>query len=58
VVDDPVYYSHPWSNKRVFTRESDFELIEYSCEENNKSMWEGRIVPPDYSSWHTYDNAK
>jgi hypothetical protein len=54
-VDDPIYYSKPWSNKRVFTLQTDFELIEYSCEENNKSLYEGRIKPPDYSNWHTYD---
>lgn len=57
-VDDPVYYSRPWKNTRVFTRQTDFELIEYSCMENNKSLWEGRIQPPDYSSWHTYDDAE
>jgi hypothetical protein len=22
--------------------------MEYSCEENNKSLWEGRIKPPKY----------
>jgi hypothetical protein len=54
-INDPIYYSEPWTNKRVFTLQKDFELIEYSCEENNKSLWEGRIVPPDYDSWHTYE---
>ncbi|HWK53591.1 MAG TPA: hypothetical protein VNR18_04405 [Hyphomicrobiales bacterium] len=57
-VNDPVYYSEPWSNQRVFTLQEDFELIEYSCEENNKSLFEGRIVPPDYESWHTYDDVE
>lgn len=47
-IDDPVYYTEPWSNKRVFTLQTDFELIEYSCEENNKGLWEGRIKPPTY----------
>ncbi|MFM2124773.1 MAG: hypothetical protein RL328_1224, partial [Acidobacteriota bacterium] len=23
-----------------------WEILEYSCEENNKSLWEGRIKPP------------
>jgi len=55
IVDDPIYYTQPWSNKRVFTLQEDFELIEYSCEENNKSLWEGRIKPPDYDNWHTYE---
>lgn len=50
-VNDPVYYSEPWTNRRTFTRQTDFELIEYSCEENNKSMWEGRIKPPDYTNF-------
>lgn len=54
-IDDPIYYSEPWSNKRIFTLQTNFELIEYSCEENNKSLWEGRIIPPDYDNWHTYD---
>lgn len=53
-IDDPIYYTTPWTNKRVFTMAKDFELIEYSCEENNKSLWEGRLVPPDYDNWHTY----
>jgi len=58
IIDDPIYYTEPFSNKRVFTLQDDFELIEYSCEENNKSLFEGRIVPPDYSNWHTYDTEQ
>ena len=54
---DPIYYSEPFTNRRVFTLQDNFELIEYSCEENNKSLFEGRITPPDYSNWHTYDPA-
>jgi hypothetical protein len=41
-IEDPVYYSKPWTNERTFTL-SNTELIEYSCEENNRSLWEGRI---------------
>jgi hypothetical protein len=41
-VDDPVYYSKPWTNERTFTMTSG-ALFEYSCEENNRSLWEGRI---------------
>ena len=41
---DPKTYTRPWSNERVFTR-LDSAIIEYSCEENNKSLWEGRITP-------------
>ncbi|MDC0598375.1 hypothetical protein OAP18_00830 [Gammaproteobacteria bacterium] len=47
-IDDPVYYTEPWSNTRVFTLQTDWELIEYSCNENNKSLWEGRIKVPTY----------
>jgi hypothetical protein len=43
-IDDPKTYTRPWSNERVFTR-LDSAIIEYSCEENNKSLWEGRITP-------------
>ena len=41
-VNDPVYYSKPWTNERTFTMTSG-ALFEYSCEENNRSLWEGRI---------------
>jgi hypothetical protein len=41
-IEDPVYYTKPWTNERTFTL-SNNELIEYSCEENNRSLWEGRI---------------
>ena len=47
-VDDPETYSKPWTNERTFTL-SDGELIEYSCEENNKDLREGHIkfwTPP------------
>jgi hypothetical protein len=55
-VDDPIYYSEPWSNKRLFTRmQGDFGLLEYSCNENNKGFWENRIKLPDYDNWHTYE---
>lgn len=55
-IDDPIYYSEPWSNTRTFTRMQDgLGLLEYSCNENNKGFWEGRIELPDYDNWHTYD---
>jgi hypothetical protein len=47
-VDDPVHYSKPWTNERTWLL-SNGNLIEYSCEENNRSLWEGRIkrwTPP------------
>jgi hypothetical protein len=43
-VDDPKTYTKPWKNERTFTL-SKGEIMEYSCEENNKSLWEGRIKP-------------
>lgn len=30
----------------LLTRVLDWEMMEYSCEENNKSLWEGRIKIP------------
>lgn len=47
-IDDAKAYAKPWKNERTFTL-SNGELIEYSCEENNRSLWEGRIkrwTPP------------
>jgi hypothetical protein len=41
-IDDPVYYTKPWTNERTFTLTTG-ELIEYSCVENNRSLWEGRV---------------
>lgn len=47
-IDDPRTYTKAWSNERIFRRH-DGPLLEYSCEENNKSLWDGRIrtwTPP------------
>lgn len=47
-IHDPVYYTQPFSNERTFTRSAG-DLIEYSCEENNRALWEGRLklwIPP------------
>jgi hypothetical protein len=47
-VDDPKTYTRPWTNERTF-RLMDTPLMEYSCEENNRGLWEGRIkgwAPP------------
>jgi hypothetical protein len=41
-IEDPKTYTKPWTNERTFTLMPG-DLIEYSCEENNKSLWEGRI---------------
>jgi hypothetical protein len=42
-VDDPKAYTKPWTNKRVFTLKPKWELMEYSCEENNKEINEGLV---------------
>lgn len=46
-VTDPDTYTKPWTNERTFTR-MEGGLIEYSCEENNKDLWEGRVKAPKY----------
>jgi hypothetical protein len=45
-VEDPKTYTQPIVNTRTFTLRPDWEMMEYSCEENNKSLWEGRIKAP------------
>ena len=56
IINDPIYYTEPWSNQRTFNRsQGAYGLLEYSCNENNKGFWENRIVLPDYDNWHTYD---
>jgi len=45
-VDDPKTYAKPWKNVRTFTLRPDWELLEYSCEENNKDLREGHIKAP------------
>jgi hypothetical protein len=42
-IDDPAYYTKPWKNNRIFTLRPDWEIMEYSCEENNKDFLEGHI---------------
>jgi hypothetical protein len=48
IVDDPKTFTRPWTNVRTLTLRPDWEMMEYSCEENNKSLWEGRIKVPKY----------
>jgi hypothetical protein len=47
-VDDPKTFTKPWKNVRTLWLRTDWEMMEYSCEENNKSLWEGRIKVPKY----------
>ena len=46
IVEDPKTFTTPVTNSRTFTLRPDWEMMEYSCEENNKSLWEGRIKAP------------
>lgn len=45
-IDDPKIFTKTWTNKRVFTLRPDWEIMEYSCEENNKDLYEGHIKAP------------
>jgi hypothetical protein len=47
-IHDPKTFTADWTNTRQFTLRTDTQIMEYSCEENNKSLWEGRIKVPDY----------
>jgi len=42
-IEDPKAFTRPWKNSRVFTLRPDWEIMEYSCEENNKDFTEGHI---------------
>jgi hypothetical protein len=47
-VDDPKMYTRPWKNERTLSPLNG-DLIEYSCQENNKDLREGHIkawTPP------------
>lgn len=46
IVEDPVMYTKPFSNKRVFRLQPDWELIEYSCMENNRDLLDGHLNSP------------
>jgi hypothetical protein len=42
-VEDPKIYAKPFTNKRTLRLKPEWELMEYSCEENNKDAYEGHI---------------
>jgi hypothetical protein len=42
-IEDSKTYSQPWKNVRTFTLRPDWDIMEYSCEENNKDLWDGHI---------------
>ena len=44
-VDDPKMYTKPFKNTRVFVlMKPGEEILEYSCEENNKEVVEGHVT--------------
>jgi len=45
-IDDPKTFTKTWTNTRTFTLRPDWEIMEYSCEENNKDLYEGHIKAP------------
>jgi len=47
-IHDPKTYSQDWKTVRQFILRTDQAIMEYSCEENNKALYEGRIKPPKY----------
>jgi hypothetical protein len=52
-IDDPKAYTKPWKNVRTLTLMNG-ELIEYSCEENNRDLRNGHIkfwAPPEKSKY-------
>jgi hypothetical protein len=42
-VEDPKMYTKPIVNKRTFTLKPTWDLMEYSCMENNKDLLEGHL---------------
>ena len=48
MIHDPKAFTQDWKNVRVFNLNPKQEIMEYSCEENNKALFEGRIKPPKY----------
>ena len=43
IIDDPKTFTRRWNNVRSFTLRTDWEIMEYSCMENNKDLLEGHI---------------
>jgi hypothetical protein len=42
-ITDPKAYTEPWKNVRTFTLRPDWEIMEYSCEENNRDLTQGHL---------------
>jgi hypothetical protein len=43
MVEDRKAFTRLWKNTRTFTLRPDWEIMEYSCEGNNKDFTEGHI---------------
>jgi hypothetical protein len=44
-IDDSKMYTRPWSNTRTFVlMKPGQEIMEYSCDENNKEITEGHVT--------------
>ena len=50
-ITDPRTYKDKIFSERTFTRDPDGDVLEYSCEENNKSLWVGRNMVPNFVLW-------
>jgi len=50
IIHDPKTYTQDWKTTRQFVLRTDQEIMEYSCEENNKSLYEGRIKAPKFTN--------
>jgi hypothetical protein len=48
-IEDPKTYTKPIVSNRTFILRPDWEILEYSCEENNVGLVEGRIKVPDFA---------
>jgi hypothetical protein len=46
-IDDSKTYTKPIVSNRTFTLRTDWEVLEYSCDENNVGLIEGRIKVPE-----------
>ena len=42
-IADPMAYAKTWSNKRTFTLQPTWDLMQYNCNENNRDLLEGHI---------------
>ena len=49
-IDDPKYYTEPWTTGYVIPlAPSGWEIMEYACTDNNKDMYDGHLQPGSLS---------